>query len=62
MKVQSYEILIPRDAWPETYDPVTHRRTSPDIRGYRMSDGIWYHADGIRDETRSPKEDLRHLI
>ena len=50
-------LVVPIDAFPERYDPRTHLRVSPDIERY-MADGVWYNAKGIRDEVRSPKQDL----
>lgn len=54
-------VVEPSSAWPPKYDPVTQFRVSPDIERFRGSDGVWYHANGIRDEGRSPKQDLREL-
>ncbi len=52
----------PTSAFPPKYDAKTHFRTSPDIERFRGPDGVWYSASGIRDEARSPKQDLTHLI
>ena len=54
--------VVPANAVPAEYDPVTHFRTSPDIQRFKGSDGVWYHASGIRDEARSPKEDLSKYL
>src|SRR3989344_2074058 len=53
---------VPASSLPQRYDPKTHLRTSPDIERFSDSDGVWYHASGIRDEVRSPKQDLSKYI
>ena len=58
---QSDVQVEPADAFPAKYDPVTYLRTSPDIDRFRTPDGVWYHANGIRDEIRSPKENLTKI-
>ncbi len=59
---QSDVQVEPANAFPPKYDPVTHFRTSPDIERFRSPDGVWYHANGIRDELRSPKVDLTKIL
>jgi hypothetical protein len=48
--------IEPQEAWPFVFDPVTHLRTSPDVKRFRDTDGVWYHSNGIRDDYRSPKQ------
>jgi hypothetical protein len=55
---QEQSEVVPANAVPAEYDSVTHFRTSPDIQRFKGSDGVWYHASGIRDETRSQKRRL----
>ena len=59
---QGTSVVEPANAIPPKYDPKTHFRTSPDIVRFRGPDDVWYHASGIRDESRSPKKNLTHLI
>ena len=48
--------INPIDAWPEEYNEEGFR-TSPDIKSIKVND-IWYDGNGIRNETRSPKQDI----
>lgn len=55
---QGQSEVVPASATPAEYDPDTYSRTSPEIQGFKGSDGIWYDGFGNRDELRSPKKDL----
>lgn len=55
-------VVEPSDAIPARYNLRTGLRVSPDILRFRSPDGIWYFANGVRDEERSPKQDLTKLL
>jgi hypothetical protein len=50
-------VIEPAGAFPARYYAKNNIRISADITRFKV-DGVWYHGNGIRDEMRSPKEDL----